>query len=73
MATRSIGQVTTSSTGGAGIAGAVAVIAVWLIGLAGVEVPSEVSAALATVLAGVGALVGGWLVPGASRAKHAED
>lgn len=45
----------TASTG----AGAVAIIAVWIAGLFGLEVPAEVAAALATLLAIVALLLPG--------------
>lgn len=42
---------------GAGAGGAIATILVWVLGLAGVEVPPEVAAALATVVAFIGGYI----------------
>lgn len=59
---RTVGPVTTGSAAGTGVAGAAAVVLVWLLTLTGLDVPSEVSAAVAVLLGGVGTIVGGWLV-----------
>ena len=58
----------TPKVAAAGVSGAVALIIVWIVGMFGVEVPAEVGAALATILA----FVGGYLIPDASTstAKH---
>lgn len=68
MAHRTIGSVTTGASAGTGVAGALAVVLVWLLSEVGVDVPSEVSAAIAVLIAGVGTLVGGYLVP--SKGDH---
>jgi hypothetical protein len=54
--------VTTAAAAGTGVAGAAAIVLVWLLSLIGVDVPTEVSAAFAVLLAAVGSIVGGYLV-----------
>lgn len=65
-----IGPVTTSSASGTGIAGAAAVVLVWIVGLFGLEVPSEVAGAFVVLLGAVGALVGGKIVPPKDEPGH---
>lgn len=62
-AAKTVGPVTTSAAAGAGVAGAATVLIVWAMTSAGVDVPDPVSQAITTLLAAVGALVGGWLAP----------
>ena len=51
------------ATAGTGLAGAAAVVLVWILTQVGVDVPAEVSAALAVLIGGVGTLIGGKLAP----------
>lgn len=60
---KKIGTTTMGATAGTGLAGAAAVVLVWILTEVGVDVPAEVSAALAVLLGGVGTLVGGKLAP----------
>ena len=60
---KKIGTTTMGATAGTGLAGAAAVILVWILTQVGVEVPAEVSAALAVLIGGVGTLIGGKLAP----------
>lgn len=60
---KKIGTTTMGATAGTGLAGAAAVVLVWILTQVGVEVPAEVSAALAVLLGGVGTLIGGKLAP----------
>ena len=60
---KKIGTTTMGATAGTGLAGAAAVVLVWILTQVGVDVPAEVSAALAVLLGGVGTLVGGKLAP----------
>jgi len=58
-----VGLVTGAATGGAGAGYALAVIVVWLLTMAGVAVPDNVSDAIGLLFTiGLG-LLGGWLVP----------
>ena len=59
---RTVGPVTTGAAAGTGVAGAAAVVLVWLLSLTGLDVPAEVSAALAVLIGGIGTLIGGFLV-----------
>lgn len=59
---RTAGVVTRSAATGTVVAGAVTTIVVWLLGLGGVVVPELVAGALTTLLAALGAWVGGWAV-----------
>ena len=60
---KKIGTTTMGATAGTGLAGAAAVVLVWILTQVGVEVPAEVSAALAVLIGGIGTLVGGKLAP----------
>ncbi|NDO78472.1 hypothetical protein GKZ75_09605 [Kocuria indica] len=60
---KKIGSTTVGATAGTGLAGAAAVVLVWILGEAGVDVPTEVAAALAVLIGGIGTLIGGKLVP----------
>ena len=60
---KKIGATTMGSTAGGTLAGAATVVLVWLLGAAGVDVPSEVAAAFTVLLGGVGTLLGGKLTP----------
>lgn len=60
---KKIGTTTMGATAGTGLAGAAAVVLVWILTQVGVDVPAEVSAALAVLLGGVGTLIGGKLAP----------
>ena len=60
---KKIGTTTMGATAGTGLAGAAAVVLVWILTQVGVEVPAEVSAALAVLLGGIGTLIGGKLAP----------
>lgn len=62
---RTVGPVTTSATLGA----ALATFFAWAISSTfGIEMPSAVEASLAIIIAGVGSLIGGWLVkPGTGK------
>lgn len=60
---KKIGTTTMGATAGTGLAGAAAVVLVWVLTEVGVEVPAEVSAALAVLIGGIGTLVGGKLAP----------
>lgn len=60
---KKIGTTTMGATAGTGLAGAAAVVLVWVLTEVGVDVPAEVSAALAVLIGGVGTLVGGKLAP----------
>ncbi len=70
---RTVGAVSAAAGAGAGTAGSLAVILVWVISLLGVEVPSEVAAALATVIGAAGAVYGGYLVPSPGTGKRVAD
>ena len=59
---RTVGPVTTGAAAGTGVAGAAAVVLVWLLSLTGLDVPAEVSAAVAVLIGGIGTLIGGFLV-----------
>ena len=59
---RTVGPVTTGAAAGTGVAGAAAVVLVWLLSLTGLDVPAEVSAAVAVLLGGIGTIIGGFLV-----------
>ena len=59
---RTIGKVTTSSTGGGLIAGALTVLIVYGASLKGVDIPEHVAGAITVIIGTIGALVGGWLV-----------
>ena len=56
---KKIGTTTMGATAGTGLAGAAAVVLVWVLGECGVDVPTEVAAALAVLIGGLGTLVGG--------------
>lgn len=60
---KKIGSTTVGATAGTGLAGAAAVVLVWILGEVGVNVPTEVAAALAVLIGGVGTLIGGKLTP----------
>lgn len=60
---KKIGTTTMGATAGTGLAGAAAVVLVWVLTEVGVDVPAEVSAALAVLIGGIGTLVGGKLAP----------
>lgn len=60
---KKIGSTTVGATAGTGLAGAAAVVLVWVLGEVGVIVPTEVAAALAVLIGGIGTLVGGKLTP----------
>lgn len=60
---KKIGSTTVGATAGTGLAGAAAVVLVWILGEVGVVVPTEVAAALAVLIGGVGTLIGGKLTP----------
>lgn len=60
---KKIGSTTVGATAGTGLAGAAAVVLVWVLGEVGVDVPTEVAAALAVLIGGIGTLVGGKLTP----------
>lgn len=60
---KKIGSTTVGATAGTGLAGAAAVILVWILGECGVDVPTEVAAALAVLIGGIGTLVGGKVTP----------
>lgn len=60
---KKIGTTTMGATAGTGLAGAAAVVLVWILTEVGVDVPAEVSAALAVLIGGIGTLVGGKLAP----------
>ena len=60
---KKIGTTTMGATAGTGLAGAAAVVLVWILTQVGVDVPAEVSAALAVLIGGIGTLVGGKLAP----------
>ena len=60
---KKIGATTMGATAGTGLAGAAAVVLVWILAQAGVDVPAEVSAALAVLIGGVGTIIGGKLAP----------
>lgn len=60
---KKIGSTTVGATAGTGLAGAAAVVLVWILGECGVVVPTEVAAALAVLIGGVGTLIGGKLTP----------
>lgn len=60
---KKIGTTTMGATAGTGLAGAAAVVLVWVLTQVGVDVPAEVSAALAVLIGGIGTLVGGKLAP----------
>lgn len=60
---KKIGTTTMGATAGTGLAGAAAVVLVWILTQVGVDVPAEVSAALAVLIGGVGTLIGGKLAP----------
>lgn len=64
------GPVTASASAGNGVAGAAAILLVWAIGLTGVEIPSEVAAAIAVLLGGIGTLIGGRAVRGRPAGRH---
>lgn len=46
---------------GAGTSGAVAILLIWVLSQVGVDVPPEAAAAISTVVASAGALVGGYV------------
>lgn len=60
---KAIGSTTVGATAGTGIAGAAAVVLVWVLSESGVDVPAEVSAAIAVLIGGVGTIIGGKLMP----------
>lgn len=60
---KKVGSTTVGATAGTGLAGAAAVVLVWVLGECGVDVPTEVAAALAVLIGGVGTLIGGKLTP----------
>lgn len=60
---KKIGSTTVGATAGTGLAGAAAVVLVWILGEVGVVVPTEVAAALAVLIGGIGTLIGGKLTP----------
>lgn len=68
---KGIGPVTTAATSGATVAGAVSILIVWGLSAAHIEVPAEVGSAIATLCAGIGGLIGGYLAP-SQRARVAE-
>lgn len=73
MTKRTAGPVTVSAAAGAGVSGAATIVLFWLLGaIWGVEAPSEVHGAVAVLLAAVGAIVGGWIVPSPSEGKHSK-
>ena len=68
---KKIGTTTMGATAGTGLAGAAAVVLVWVLGECGVDVPTEVAAALAVLIGGLGTLVGGKLTPSNQTTKVA--
>lgn len=68
---KKIGTTTVGATAGTGLAGAAAVVLVWILGEVGVDVPTEVAAALAVLIGGVGTLIGGKLTPSNQRTQVA--
>lgn len=69
---RTVGRVTTGALSGAGLAGAATVVLVWILGENGIEIPSEVGAAIAALITGLGTLIGGYL-PRPAYVAHVED
>lgn len=69
-----IGPVTKSATAGTGVAGAAAVVIVWILGMFGIEVTTEVAAAIAVLIGAIGTIIGGKIVrPSGRRAARAEQ
>lgn len=68
---KKIGSTTVGATAGTGLAGAAAVVLVWVLGEVGVIVPTEVAAALAVLIGGVGTLIGGKLTPSNQKTEVA--
>lgn len=68
---KKIGSTTVGATAGTGLAGAAAVVLVWVLGEVGVVVPTEVAAALAVLIGGVGTLIGGKLTPSNQKTEVA--
>ena len=69
---RKVGPVTLSAAAGTTAAGALTTLLVWVLNMLGVDVPSEVAAALTVLIGIAGTIVGGWVAKPTGGAHAAE-